>query len=60
MKKKLKGGLETVIATVIIVGLVAAILLTTVIPMAKSGDNVVKGTTDNLANHQMTIGPSVK
>jgi len=57
MKGKLKGGLETIIAIVIIVGIVAALLLTTVIPMAQEGDKLIGTTTNALVSQQTTIGP---
>lgn len=57
MNKRLKGGLETIIAIVIVVGLVAALLLTTVIPMAQEGDQLIGTTTNALVDQQVTIGP---
>lgn len=57
MKKKLKGGLETIIAVVIVVGIVAALLFTTVIPMSQQGDSLISTTTGKLADQQITIGP---
>ena len=57
MLRKLKGGLETVIAIVIITGLVVAILIGVVIPTAQSGDNLLSGILNNLFRQQPTIGP---
>ena len=57
MLNKLKGGLETIIAVVIVAGLVVALLVAVVIPMAQSGDGLIDATTDSLAEQQATIGP---
>ena len=38
MKNKLKGGIETIVATVIITGVVIALIVATVIPIAKDSD----------------------
>ena len=59
MKNKLKGGLESVIAVIIIVGLVVALLWAVVIPMATEGEGLINDTTNNLASHTMTIGPGI-
>lgn len=55
--KKLNGGVEAIITTVIIVGLVIAFIIATVIPMSKQGDELIGATTSGLVNHQTTIGP---
>ena len=55
--KKLKGGMETIIATVIIVGIVVALILSTVIPMSNQGDELLGKTTDTLVKQQENIGP---
>lgn len=57
MKNKLKGGLETVIAIVIVVGLVAALLLSVVVPMSQEGDELIGKTTDSLVKQNETIKP---
>ena len=57
MLNKLKGGLETVIAVVIVAGLVVALLFAVVIPMSQSGDDLINATTDSLTEQQVTIGP---
>ena len=59
MLNKLKGGLETVIAVVIVAGLVVALLVAVVIPMSQSGDGLIDATTDSLTRQQETIGPQV-
>ena len=57
MLNKLKGGLETVIAVVIVAGLVVALLVAVVIPMTQAGDDLIGATTDSLTTQQTTIGP---
>lgn len=57
MLNKLKGGLETVIAIVIVAGLVVALLIAVVIPMSQQGDELIGATTDSLTQQQVTIGP---
>ena len=57
MKKKLNGGLEGIIATVIIAGIVVALIFAVVMPMSKSGDQLLDTTTNALADQQKTIGP---
>lgn len=59
MKEQLKGGLETVIAAVIIIGLVVALIIGTVIPMSSEGDALISATTDTLVDHQETIKPQI-
>ena len=59
MKNRVKGGLETIIATIVIVGLVAALLFAVVAPMAEQGEGLIHDTTNTLADHQTTIGPGV-
>ena len=59
MRTKLKGGLETVIAVVIVAGLVVALLFAVVLPMSRSGDDLVSATTDSLTQQSLTIGPQV-
>lgn len=59
MKNKIKGGLETVIAIVIVVGLVAALLLSVVVPMSQEGDELIGKTTDSLVKQSKTIEPQI-
>ena len=59
MKKKLKGGIESVIAVIIIAGIVVALLVAAVVPMAKDGDELLQDTTSALVEQQKTIGPGV-
>jgi len=57
VKRYLKGGMETIIAIVIVVGVVVALILGTVIPMAGQGEQLIGTTTGKLAEQQKTIGP---
>lgn len=57
MKNKLRGGMETIIALVIVVGIVVALLISTVVPMSNQGDQLIDATTNKLAEQQVTIGP---
>ena len=57
MLNKLKGGLETIIAIVIVAGLVVALIMGVVLPMAQTGDGLVDATTKSLTEQQTTIGP---
>ncbi len=57
MRKKIRGGMETIIATVIIVGIVVALILSTVIPISNEGDELIGATTNQLVKQQQTIGP---
>lgn len=59
MKTKLKGGLETIMAAIIIISIVVAIIWAVVVPMADDGNKLLRVTTNGLATHQATIGPSV-
>ena len=55
--RRLRGGMETIIATVIIVGIVVALILSTVIPMSNQGDELLGKTTNTLVKQQTNIGP---
>lgn len=57
MKKYVKGGLEGIIAAVIVVGIIVALIIGTVIPMTNTGEELIGATTNELANQQTTIGP---
>ena len=58
MKNKIKGGLETIIAIIIVTGIVVALIISAVIPTATSGDQLLQAGVSGLANQQMTIGPN--
>jgi len=58
MKRKQKGGVETIIAIVIITAIVAALLFLVVMPMTGEGDRLIGETTNQLVNQQTLIGPS--
>jgi len=59
MKKLLKGGMETIIATIIILGIIVALVLTVVVPMATEGEGLLDDATGSLAEQSMTIGPGI-
>ena len=55
MKKKLKGGIESIIALIIIVGIVVALIIATVIPMARQGKELGDGGTTRISTLKSTI-----
>lgn len=57
MQKKLKGGMEGVIAAIIIAGLVVALLLTVVVPMSNEGDKLLDKSTGMLVDQQINMKP---
>lgn len=48
MKKKLKGGIESIIALIIIVGIVVALIIAAVLPIAREGRELGQAGTDKL------------
>lgn len=58
MIKKLKGGMEGIIAAIIIAGLIVALLLTVVVPMSNQGDQLLDKSTNNLVNQQINMRPN--
>lgn len=59
MNKKQKGGMETIIATIIIMGVVVALIWAVVKPMSESGEDLLGTATDSLAEQSVTIGPGI-
>jgi len=57
MSKLLKGGMETIIAAIIILGIVAALVLSVVIPMATEGEDLLGTATESLVNQDVKIRP---
>lgn len=57
MKKNLKGGMEGVIAAIILAGLVVAIVLTVVVPMSNEGDKLLDKSTGMLVDQQINMKP---
>lgn len=57
MKKKLRGGIEGVIAAIIIAGLIVALLLTVVVPMSEQGDQLLDKSTNTLVDQQINMRP---
>lgn len=56
--KKLRGGMEGIIATIIIAGLIVVLLLTVVVPMSNQGDQLLDKSTNNLVNQQINMRPN--
>ena len=56
MKKKLNGGVETIIALIIIVGLVLALIISVVVPMAGETKNLGDEGTSGLKQLQSNMG----
>ena len=56
MRKKVNGGIETIVAIVVVLGLVVALIATVVVDTSKGGDELIDAATDTLVKHQQTIG----
>lgn len=56
MRKMLKGGIETIIALIIIVGLVLALIIAVVVPMAGGTAELGSTGTAGLKELQQTMG----
>lgn len=56
--KKLRGGIEGVVAAIVIAGIIVALLLTVVVPMSEQGDDLLNKSTNNLTQHQLNMKPS--
>lgn len=57
MKKKLKGGIETIVAIIIVTGIVVALIFGVVLPTATEGEELMGAATSELTGLQTTIGP---
>ena len=57
MMNKLKGGIETIVATVIIVAIVVGLIVVTVIPLANQSEDLTGEATGTLSALQETISP---
>ncbi len=49
MKNKLKGGIETIIAVVVLVGLVIALIIGAILPVAEEGVELGSAGTNKLS-----------
>lgn len=58
VNRKLKGGMEGIIAAIILAGLVVALLLSVVMPMSNEGDKLIDKTTNKLVTQQENIRPT--
>lgn len=56
--KKLRGGMEGVIAAIIIAGIIVALLLTVVVPMSEQGDILLDKSTNKLTEQQVNMRPN--
>ena len=57
MRKKLKGGIETIIAVVILVGIVIALIISAVLPTVLEGQNLSEGAVNRLSELDGVIRP---
>ena len=57
MNKKLNGGMEGVIAAIILAGLIVALLLSVVVPMSNEGDKLIGKSTEKLVDQQVNMRP---
>ena len=57
MNNKLRGGMEGVIAAIILAGLVVALLLSVVEPMSNEGDKLIDKSTNKLVDQQVNMRP---
>lgn len=55
MKKKLKGGIEGIVALIILVGIVIALIIATVLPAAKEASAIGAEGEDRLSDLRGTI-----
>lgn len=54
MKLK-KGGIETVIVAVVLIGIVIGLIATVVKDMSNAGEKAIRDGVDNLAGNQVTM-----
>ena len=58
VNRKLEGGMEGIIAAIILAGLVVALLLSVVVPMSNQGDELIDKTTNKLVTQQGNMRPT--
>lgn len=58
MKKKIKGGIESIIAVVILVGIVIALIISAVLPTVLEGQNLSEHAVDRLTTLDGVIKPT--
>ncbi len=56
--KELKGGIEGVIAAIVIAGIIVVLLLTVVVPMSEQGDQLLDQSTGKLTQQQVNMRPN--
>lgn len=57
VNRKLKGGMEGIIAAIILAGLIVALLLSVVVPMSNEGDELIGKSTEKLVDQQVNMRP---
>lgn len=57
VNRKLKGGMEGIIAAIILAGLIVALLLSVVVPMSNEGDKLIDKSTNKLVDQQVNMRP---
>ena len=55
MKNKLKGGIETILAVVILTGIVIALIIAAVLPTVEGGNDLAKTATNQLSDLDIKI-----
>ena len=58
VNRKLKGGMEGIIAAIILAGLVVALLLGVVVTMSNEGDKLIDKSTNKLVTQQGNMRPT--
>lgn len=58
MEKNMKGGIEGIIATIIMVGLVLALIIATIIPMTRETRNIGESGTNKMSELGSKLGVS--
>lgn len=56
MKKKMKGGVEGIIAVIIMAGLVIALIIAVILPMTKETKEIGDAGTGRLSSLESTLG----
>ena len=57
MENKLKGGIETILAVVILTGIVVALIIAAVLPTVQGGNDLASSATDRLSALDEKIQP---
>ena len=57
MRKKQKGGIETIIAVIVLTGIVVALIIAAVLPTVQGGNDLSKSATGRLSALDEKIQP---